>query len=244
MVNADALTSLANLKASLKVTGTSDDAYLEQLINRATSWIEQRTNRKDPDGKYGLKARRYNGAAGSAPDNVHPTTSVPDEDFVYFDGTRQGRGGHTIVNPDTGLAEFHLPAFPVQTTAASGVAFKLDVLTSRTSSGEVWDTTSLIEFDSFVVDRPAGVLRLTGGTFTEGMRNYRVTMAAGLQYGSNAPFVPPDLEGLCVEVCKKLYLENEGVQSESLGTWSRSYNLDRANAMIDQSLERFTRYSL
>src|SRR4051812_896388 len=101
MPNADALTTLANLKSALKISNTTDDAYLEQLINRATWQVEQRTNRKDSSGKYGFKARRYNGASASAPNNVHTTTNVPDEDYIYFDGTTQDRGGDTILNPET-----------------------------------------------------------------------------------------------------------------------------------------------
>src|SRR4051812_5240135 len=107
-LNADSLTTLENLKAALRINTTTDDDFLVQLIHRATHWVEQRTNRKGADGKYGLKARRYNGAAAAAPNNVHPTTSVPDEDYIYFDGTVLGRGGHTVVT-STGLGQFHLP---------------------------------------------------------------------------------------------------------------------------------------
>ena len=44
MLNADALTSRENLKVALRINNTTDDDFLDQLINRATHWIEQRTN--------------------------------------------------------------------------------------------------------------------------------------------------------------------------------------------------------
>src|SRR4051794_8144541 len=126
MVNADALTSLENLKAALKITNTTDDAYLEQLINRATWQVEGDARIKSDGGKYGFKARRYNGASASAPNNVHATTSVPDEDYVYFSGATTDKGGDTTVDPDTGLGYFYLPAYPVQ--ANTVLTFALDVL--------------------------------------------------------------------------------------------------------------------
>src|SRR3954471_17860497 len=95
-----ALTTLSNLKAALRVSSSSDDPFLEQLIDRATYWVESRTNRRTPDGKYGLKARRYNNGG-----STHTTTLGPDEDYIYFDGTTKDQGGHTITNRDTGLGE-------------------------------------------------------------------------------------------------------------------------------------------
>src|SRR3954453_9023876 len=91
----DSLTSLENLKAALNIStaDTSEDPYLERLINRASRWVEAETDRRTPDGKYGLKARRYNGATGSAPDNIHAATTVPDEDFIFFSGYPKDRGG-------------------------------------------------------------------------------------------------------------------------------------------------------
>src|SRR3954471_5545988 len=99
----DALTTLESLKAALNIStsDTSEDPYLERLINRASRWVEAETERRSPDGKYGLKARRYNGAAGTAPNNVHGTTGVPDEDYVYFSGSTKDRGD-TIRDDQTG----------------------------------------------------------------------------------------------------------------------------------------------
>jgi hypothetical protein len=246
MVPSDSLTTLPNLKAALKIANTADDAYLEQLIGRASWQVENDAKRKSDSGKYGLKARRYNGFTGGATTpGVHPTTSVPDEDYVFFSGSTQDRGGDTLADEHTGLGYVYLPAYPVQTNAASGVTFALEVLSSRSSSGgEAWDSTTHAEFGSYVVDREKGILRLLGGGFTPGFGNYRVTMAAGYQFGSNQPFVPPDLEQLCIEYCKKLWNEDEGVQSESMGTWSRTFDVAKSREKIDGMLSRYTRFTL
>jgi hypothetical protein len=245
-VNADALTSLENLKASLKITNTTDDAYLEQLINRATWQVEGDARRKSEGGKYGFKARRYNGLTGGAATlGAHPTTLVLDEDYVTFSGSTTDKGGDTLINPDTGLGEYHLPAYPVQ--ANSVLTFALAILSQRgsaVSGNQTWDTTSYVEFDQYVVDRERGALKLLGGTFEPGILNYRITMAAGYQVGSNQPFVPYDLEQLCVEYCKKLWLEDDGVTSESLGTWSRSYDLEKSQEKVARILERYSRFSV
>lgn len=188
----------------------------------------------------GFKARRYNNGG-----STHGTTGVTDEDYIYFDGTEKRFGGHTGVNPDTGLGEFYLPAYPVQANAV--LTFALAVLSSRDSSGgEVWDTTSYTENDEYIVDRNNGVLRLLGGHFTPGTKNYRVTMAAGFQYGAAQPYVPPDLEMVCIEFAKQLYRDNRSVTSETLGTWSRSYNAEllKDDPIIQKTLAKYTRYAL
>lgn len=242
-VNPDALTTLEHLKTALGITTASSDDYLNDLINQASYEIDNRTFRKSDSGKYGLKARRYNGASASAPNNFHTTTLVPDEDYVFFSGSTLDKGGNTITNPDTGLGEYHLPAYPVH--ANSVLTFALAVLSSRGSSGgQVWDTTSYVELDDYVVDRERGILRLLTGPFVPGVLNYRITMAAGYQYGSNAPYVPPDLEKLCIEVCKKLWNDDEGITQERLGTWGRTFDPEKSQRLIDRGIDRYTRHSL
>lgn len=240
-VRSDALTTLANLKSAVGIASadTSKDSYLELCIDRATWLIESQCGRKFTEGTQGgFKARKYNGGA-----STHATTGVSDEDYVYFSGATLDRGGDTLVDPDTGQGFFYLPAWPVQ--ANSVLTFALDVLSSRSSSGgETWDATSYAEFDSFVVDRPNGILRLLGGPFHHGFRNYRVTMAAGFQFGAAQPYVPPDLEALCIETAKGIYRDNRNVTSESIGTWSRSYNKDMEDQLVQQTLARYSRIAL
>jgi hypothetical protein len=238
----DALTTLANLKSVVGIASadTSKDAYLEMCINRATGLIEEMTNRKSNSGlNGGLKARRYgSGFSGS----VHPTTAVPDEDYLYFSGMPRNMGGETDTD-DLGRGVFYLPAYPVQ--ANSVVTFALAVLYGRSAAGgEVWDETTHAEFDTFTVDRGNGVLRMIGSPFVWGEKNYRIKMAAGFQYGSVQPFVPSDLEGVCLELAKRIFRDNRNVTSESLGTWSRSFDRSKEDPFVTQVIAKYSRISL
>ena len=186
----EALTTLANLKeeVGIAVSDTSKDNQLEKLINRATRKIEERTERK-------LKARRYNGNTEVSEENVHATTNVADQDYIYFDGSTKEKGGDTLINGCSG--EFYLPAWPVLPN--TDLAFVLATLTERRhgiTDGEDWNTTELKEWDDYIIDRPNGVLRLLNRPFEYGVRNYRITCAAGFLEGEDEPYVPDDLEDL------------------------------------------------
>jgi hypothetical protein len=224
-VRSDALSTRANLKAAVGIAAadTSKDDYLDQCIDRATWLIEDMTGRKFNEGMNGgLKARKYNGGA-----STHTTTGVSDEDYIFFSGWTLNRGGDTLRDEHTGEGLFYLPAYPVRANAETGsVIFALAVLNSRSNSGgEDWDTTTHAENDTFIVDRSNGILRLLGGTFTGGQRNYRVTMCAGFVFGAAQPYVPPDLEGLCIEFAKGFFRDNRAVIGESIGTVSRQYSV-------------------
>jgi Phage gp6-like head-tail connector protein len=241
-VATDALTTLANLKAAVGIAtaDTSKDTYLEQCINRATWLIEEMTGRKFNEGMNGgFKARKYTDITSPS---THTTTGVANEDYIYFSGSTRDYGGDTVID-DHGNGAFYLPAYPVRPNAETqSVTFALATLQDRSSGGgESWDTTSYVEFDQFIVDRPNGVLRLIGGVFAPGTRNYRVTMAAGFLYGAAQPYVPPDLEALCIEMAKGIFRDNRNVTSESLGTWSRSYSKDAEDPVIQRTLARYSR---
>lgn len=240
VLNADALTTLANLRSALRIVtaDTSNDTYLEQAINRSSGLLEEMTNRKFNEGlSGGLKARKYNGGAGT-----HSVTGVADEDYVYFSGSTTARGGDTM-RDEWGRGVFHLPAFPVQ--ADSVVPFQLAVLNSRSSAaGVIWDTTSLVENDAFILDRPRGIIRLIAAPFVWGNRNYRVTMAAGYQYGSAQPYIPPDLESACIELAKGIFRDNRGVTSESIGSWSRSFDRSKEDPVVSVAVGKYSRISL
>ena len=228
-VNASALTTLANLKEAVGIASgdTSQNAYLEKVINRTSAWIEKQTGRK-------LKARHYNGG-----DSTHETTSVSDEDYIYFSGATKDRGGDTIID-ERGYGVFWLPQWPVQ--ANSVLAFALDPLESRSNdSGETWDEDELDEFDDFIVERDSGKLILLTGPFTEGHRNYRVTMAAGYQE-SAAPYVPEELELLCIELAKTVYKEDGDVRSEKIGSWSRTFAKSKMESeFISDTIDSYSR---
>ena len=226
-VSANALTTTANFKTAHGVSGSGDDTLIEKIIDRASDWIEQKTNRK-------LKARRYNNGG-----STHATTAVADEDYIYFSGTRKRDGGNTIAD-ERGFGRFYLPQWPVQ--ANSVLTFALDTLDDRDSSGgETWDTTTLVEFDDFIVNREEGYIQLLGASFARGYRNYRVTMAAGYQAGAAQPYVPDDLEQLCIDIGGMIYHEKRNVQSEKIGTWSRVFDTSKDDPLIAGTLEKYTR---
>ena len=241
VLDASALATLSNLKDLVGVASadTSKDYHLERCLNRATWVIEHLTGRKFNNGTSGgLKARRYNGNTATPPANVHGTTGVTDEDYLYFSGATKDQGGDTVID-ERGYGLYYLPAYPVQ--ANSIVTFVLATLADRSAGGETWDTTTLVEWVDYVVEREKGVLRFLGGRFATGFRNYRVTMAAGYQYGSAQPYVPPDLEALCIEIAKGLFRDNRTLQSESIGTWSRSYKANQEDPFVQETLSRYTR---
>ena len=242
-LNSDALTTLANLKAAVNIAtaDTSKDTLLEQCINRATGLLEEMTNRKFNEGlSGGLKARNYNGSSGTL--TLGGSDTIASEDYVYFSGIPKSHGGDALVD-DLGRGYVYLPAYPV--LANSVLPFALDCLSSRSAAaGELWDATSYAEFDSFIVDRPSGVLRLLGGQFGWGEKNYRVTMAAGYRYGSAQPYVPPDLEAAVIELAKGIYRDNRGVTSESIGSWSRSFDRSKEDPVVCAAVAKYSRICL
>jgi len=105
------LTTISDFKAAQNVQSTADDAWIQQLITRASAWIEQQTNRK-------LVARRYNGATATAPNNIHPTTLVLDEDYWYIDGDprdeRPGLRHGPLLSPAVPDPAQHGPQLPAR----------------------------------------------------------------------------------------------------------------------------------
>lgn len=241
------LTTLTRCKTALGVSGSTDDTKLERMIDAASSWIESQTNRK-------LKARNYNGYNASGHGSTFDydpadagTDIVASDDFIYFDGDRAS-------NDEYGRGQFFLPQFPILTVSgsnrnqvnhANALTFTLYTLSDRgsgVSGNEEWDT--LTQFDDYVLDQTNGVIRLLGGAFVPGVRNYRVKCTSGINYGTAQPYVPDDLEQLCIELVKLIYKDRKGLQSESIGTWSRSFNALAKDPFIEDTLARYTRYSL
>ena len=230
----NALTTTANAKAALGIASadTSNDTLIAQYIDRATAQIESMTERK-------LKARKYNGSSGTF--TLGGSDTIASEDYLFFSGSTIDKGGDTVCDP-SGYGIYHLPQYPV--LANTDLTFALGVLTARAAAGETWSDTTLVEWVDFVVDREKGILRLTGGRFTPGFRNYRITMAAGYKFGAAQPYVPPDLEQVCIAMVKKLFRNESGVTSESLGTWSKSYDVEKADKFIDDTIAKYRRLSV
>ena len=61
---------------------------------------------------------------------------------------------------------------------------------------------------------------------------------------SAQPYVPADLERLCIEVAKRDFRATEGVQSESLGTWRRTYNVEKAEEWIEKTIALYRRFAI
>ena len=243
----DALTTLANVKEAVGIatTDTSKDNQLERCINRATQWIEGRTERK-------LKARNYNGfnTTSEGSDFDHKTTSTGDtvssEDFIKFDGGRTAKD-------DNGYTVLYLPQYPILKVSGTNrnalqhknaLTFRVDVLNLRgstVSGNESW--TALTEFDDYIIDQQTGALRLLGSRFFTGLNNYRVKCTAGLigPTADTLPYVPPDLEDLCVEVAKRIYRQDQGLQSETIGTWARAYDTSKKDDFIEGVIARYRR---
>ncbi len=232
-VKSTALTTLAHFKTHQGISTNTDDLLIEQLIDSVSDWIETQTERK-------LKRREYNNGG-----SIHPTTGVADEDYIYFNGSTKDRGGDTVKD-ESGYGLFYLPAWPVAAND-DNVTFTLATLSNRgqsVSGYESWDTDDLEEWDDYIVDRDNGVLRLLGGPFGSGYRNYRVTMAAGYQTGSVQPYVPDDLEELCIRLVAQMYDNKVNVTSEKIGTWSRSFGSAKEDPFVEMTLAKYSRISL
>lgn len=224
-LNVQALTSLANFKTDLGITGTTEDTKLQNIINRTTGWIEGKTGRL-------LKARNYNGASTAF------TNSVTSEDYIYFDGDPSKRN-------ERGYGVLYVPQFPiVKQSVTSALAVELSTLSTRAvgadGAGDTWDTTVLLEGRDYVIDYTNGVITLLGGVFSFGLKNYRLNCTAGFVT------IPDDLEQLCIELGKTILRDNRAVTSESIGTWSRSFSekLKSEDPFVRDTLGKYTRFSL
>jgi hypothetical protein len=221
-MSATDLTTVANFKTALNVSGSNDDAWIQQIITRTTAWIEQLTNRK-------LVARRY--GSFSAP-TTHPVTGVADEDYLYFDGDP-----HEV--DEYRRAVHYLPQYPIQDNSV--VAFELSVLNTRDENGDDWDSTQLLEGRDYVVDRQTGAIRLLADRFIRGIKNYRVKCAAGYQVQSDTPWVPYDLEELCVQMGALIYKDKKNLSQEAVGVWTRQFDTSKDDPFIAPILSAYTR---
>jgi len=225
-VSASALTTLDRFKTAHGISGSTQNDLIEQIIDLTSAWIEGQTFRK-------LKVRNYNNST------QHSVTAIPAEDYIYLDGS------DAVYDEKNGIMEFHLPQYPVQKSTVTGaIAFKLATLTNRDASGDTWNDDELDENEHFLVDYERGVIRCIGFTPISGARNYRVTCTAGYQTGAAQPYVPADLERLCIEMGRKLFDEKMNVQSEKMGTWSITYDTAKEDPFIAPVLARYTRYAL
>ena len=245
-VDGNALTTAANFKTANSISGSGEDTLIETLINRATSMIESLCDRK-------LKARNYNGF-GTAFEHKNTSTgdTVISEDYIKFNGQK------AIVDSDF-LGRFYLPQYPIvppssvsggHTNALTLILQRLTDRGSAVSGNESWET--LDEFDDYIIDYENGYIQLLSGTFLHGNKNYRIKCTAGYTTIGSAtqPYVPRDLEELCLYLAGRLYKEDLNTTSEKIGTWSRTYasgaekSLFTTDPIVSAGLAKYTRLSI
>ena len=212
----DALCTLEAAKIALGLPPSSgaEDVRISLLIEAATDIIERGCGRK-------FVRRNYNDGDIAATPTFHLTTAVPDEERFVFDGC----GQTTIV----------LPNFPI--VDDDDLIFET-LATRSNAGGDTWDT--LVKNEDYVVDRKRGMLRLNGGRLVYGVRNYRVTYEGGFIDAGKAPWVPSDLQQLCVEMVKEGANDAANVTSETIGSWSRSYDLSKPNPFLEAAMNKYT----
>lgn len=217
----EALTTLALAKRALGETTTNNDTVIEGLIDAATEWVQRQCNRKFGRRNY----NREQDAAGV----IHTVTGITSEQYFRFSG--EGKSRVRV-----------LPQYPVD----RGGTFVLEELQTRATDGtETWTSSGYVKNYDYVVDWDKGIIRLLNGVFARGTLNYRVTFEAGFEEPSDpgtpvAPWVPADLTRCCNEMVKVMFDGGGGrVSQESIGTWSRSFNLDKENVLIDCVLAKY-----
>ncbi len=237
LVKPTALTTVENAKAALGVKTTADDALIGSLIDRATSWIEDQTNRR-------FKARNYNNDNTTTFTPGDPYTAIDSEDFLYFSGSEIDDGGDTLEN-DVGYGLYHAPQWPIlRPSVAGALAVQLAILTARAAgadgAGDTWDATVFLEGRDYVVDYARGIVTKLG-KFTAGVKNYRLSCTAGYYLGTNQPFVPDDLEQLAIEMVRLVYKDRRNLKAESIGTWSREWDTSLQDPIVYDTLSKYRR---
>ena len=223
-VSAEALTTVDQAKRVLGIASATNtnNALIEMLIDAATQWIQDQCNRK-------FGRRDYNDGT-----EQHAVTGIGDESKYLFSG--DGKSSVLI-----------LPNYPVDSAS-----FTLEELVSRDSTGagsHTWTSSGYVTGYDYVVEWDKGIVRLLSGSFSAGTLNYRVTYEAGYEEpkapGTPAPpWVPADLQRCCDEVVKMMYEKSGGrVSSESIGTWSRSFDLSKDNPMVEMVIGKYKAFS-
>lgn len=196
----------AKLGLGLAPSASGDDTRISLLIEAATDVIERAAGRK-------FVRRNYNDGDAAATPTYHTTTQVPDEPRLLIDGNRQ--------------TSVILPNFPV----VDDSGFIFESLATRAAAGDTW--TVLVKNEDYILDRVRGMIRVNGGYLSKGIRNYRVTYEAGFLLHDKAPWVPADLQEMCVQLVREGMQDNSRVTSEKIGEWSRSYDVNKANPFLE-----------
>jgi len=229
-----ALTSLTNALEELGLTsdGGSQDAYIENIINRASDMIENYCHRKFKARLY-IK-ERYDGKGQELLYlNQYPILAVNLDELVWNSVAK------TVTRNDGG--SFVDDSFKVQdkvliqnsnknsgllTIATDGVAANTltfdeaikddtednNVIISRFK--ELWINDNKIDEDDYEVF--SDYLYIPGG-LSKGQGNIRISYYAGYDD------IPDDIEQACLKLIKLCFEKNANVKSEGLGPYSVTY---------------------
>ena len=228
-----ALTTLANANTYLGLTadGGVVDAYVENLINRASDIIESALNRL-------LKVRlytkeRYSGIGQEqlyfkqypvlavnldnlAWDAAAKTLTRNDGGSFVKDGFADGN--EVLVQNseyNSGLLTINGVVTALVITFDEVIvddAIDDNVILSRCR--ELWIEDSIVDEDDYEVNEDHIYYR---SGFSEGHMNIRVTYYAGFNT------IPDDIESKCLELIKMAYDKNKDVKSEKLGPYSITF---------------------
>jgi hypothetical protein len=233
-VDAYALTTLANALEELGLTSDSgsQDAYVENIINRTSDIIENYCHRQFKARLY--VKERYDGKGQELLYlNQYPVLAVNLDELVWDNATKtvtRSDGGSFVDDGfsagDKVLVQNSNCNGGLLTIAIDGVAANTltftDAITDDTEDNNViishfrefWVNDNEIDRDDYEVFLDH--LYISGG-LSKGHGNIRITYYAG--YST----IPDDLEQACLKMVKLGYEKNASKKSESLGPYSVTY---------------------
>jgi len=242
-VDQHALTSLANALEKLGLTsdGGSQDAYIENIINRVSDFIENYCHRKFKARLY--VKERYDGKGQTILYfNQYPVLAINLDELIWNATAKtvtRDDGGSFVDDGfkagDKVLVQNSNLNSGLLTIATEGVAtntltFEETIVDDTGDNNvnisrfrELWINDDKIDEDDYVVF--SDHLYIPGG-FCEGHGNIRITYYAGYDT------IPDDLEEACLKLVQLVYEKNTNVQSEKLGPYSVTY-IDTKDIPVD-----------
>lgn len=242
-LDAYALSTLANANTYLGLTTDAGaiDAYIENIINRASDIIENYCHRKFK-GRLYIKERYDGNDQEVIYLKQYPVLAI-NLDNLAWDSTlkkvTRNDGGSFVtdgfVAADKVLVQNSDENSGLLTIGTGGVAatiltFTETIVTDADDDNvilsrfrELWINDDEIDEDDYEVNEDH--IYYNGG-FSEGHKNVRITYYAG--YAT----IPDDLEQACLKLVKLAYDKDEGIKAESLGPHSITY-FDKSDLPAD-----------
>lgn len=244
----DSLVTLAVLKANLGITNTTDDAVLEDAIDRASSWIQRYCGRNLVNQRY------YEWRDTFGQDRItvkhNPISDirfvgVGGDNVLSIDSTISTDAACTVSVLDNWIALYRVSSTGTETHT------QVNFSNHDTTSEIVAHINTITGFSaSLLLNVPSRYLRKMAGRDikqqtllleapTEGLTDYAVDFDTGVIYGPSLhrykgmlidyyggfSAIPYDIEMAAVSMATRLYRGRQrdpGVSSESLGGYSYS----------------------